>query len=125
MLPSLAVAVGGAIGSLARYWTTLLATRAWGDQFPWGTVLINVFGSFIIGYFATATEPGAQAEVTPNLRLFVMTGICGGYTTFSAFSLQTLSLLRTGDWPEAAANVAGSVVLCLAAVTLGHFLAQR
>lgn len=125
MLGSLAVAAGGAAGSLLRYWATLLAARWWGAAFPWSTIVINVVGSFIIGWFATATMPGGTSPAGHELRLLVMTGLCGGFTTFSAFSLQTLDLMRAGDWTGAAVNIVTSVVLCLAAVFAGHLIAMR
>jgi CrcB protein len=93
--------------------------------FPIGTVLINVIGCFIIGYFGTLTLHSGKYPASDNLRLFVMVGICGGFTTFSSFSLQTFDLLRSGNWGRALANVALSVVLCLTAVALGHRLAQH
>ncbi|MCW3473992.1 fluoride efflux transporter CrcB [Rhodovastum sp. RN2-1] len=124
-MPTLWVALGGAVGSVARYWTGLAAARAWGEAFPWGTLTINVLGSFIIGFFATLTLPDGPMPASANLRVLVMVGFCGGYTTFSSFSLQTLTLVRAGDWPGAMANMALSVLLCLAAVTAGHMLAAR
>ncbi|HEX3350884.1 MAG TPA: CrcB family protein, partial [Acetobacteraceae bacterium] len=93
-LPPLAyllVAIGGAIGSLARFWVTLAAVRWWGDTFPWGTIAINVGGSFVIGLFATLTARAGVWPASDDLRAFVMVGICGGFTTFSSFSLQTLT----------------------------------
>lgn len=130
MLGALAVAAGGAAGSLLRYWATLLAARWWGAGFPWSTIAINVAGSFVIGWFATAAVPGGATPASPafashEMRLLVMTGLCGGFTTFSAFSLQTLDLLRAGDWAGAALNIVASVALCLAAVFAGHALALR
>lgn len=120
MAGTLAVALGGAAGSVLRYWATLgAAWLGWG-AFPWSTIAINVLGSFVIGWFATAHGAASQ-----EMRLLVMTGLCGGFTTFSAFSLQTLDLIRAGDWTGAAANVAASVVLCLGAVFAGHALAMR
>ena len=98
MLGTLAVAAGGAAGSLLRYWATLLGERWWGSGFPWSTIAINVAGSFVIGWFATAIAPGGAS---PETRLLVMTGLCGGFTTFSAFSLQTLDLLRAGHRTDA------------------------
>ena len=125
MIPYLYVALGGAIGSVGRYWTGLLAARLWGDGFPWGTLLINVLGSFVIGGFATLTLPDGPLPAGLNLRVFVIVGLCGGYTTFSSFSLQTFLLIRAGEWGAALANAMLSVVLCLAAVTLGSLLAMR
>ena len=123
MLGTLAVAAGGAAGSLLRYWATLLAARWWGAGFPWSTIAINIVGSFVIGWFATATMPGSASPASHEARLLVMTGLCGGFTTFSAFSLQTLDLLRAGDGIAAAGNIVLSVALCLAAVAAGHYLA--
>lgn len=120
MLGTLAVAAGGAAGSLLRYGATLLADRVWPSAFPWGTVAINVAGSFVIGWFASAA-----AAASTETRLLVMTGMCGGFTTFSAFSLQTLVLMRAGDWTAAGLNVVLSVVLCLAAVAAGHWVATQ
>jgi CrcB protein len=93
--------------------------------FPYGTVLINILGSFVIGYFGTLTLQSGKYPASDNLRLFVMVGVCGGFTTFSSFSLQTFDLMRTGAWGRALANVVCSVVLCIAAVAAGHLLAQQ
>ena len=125
VMPSLLVAAGGALGSVARYWVTVLVAQAVGDRFPWATVGINVLGSFAIGLFAGLTVPGGALTASSGARIFFMVGVCGGFTTFSSFSLQTLALARTGDWPATAANVLLSVVLCLLAVTVGHLIALR
>jgi CrcB protein len=93
--------------------------------FPIGTLLINVIGSFVIGYFGTLTLHSGRYPASDNLRLFVMVGICGGFTTFSSFSLQTFDLIRSGMWGRVLANIALSVVLCLTAVAAGHRLAQH
>jgi fluoride exporter len=123
VLTYLWVALGGAIGSMARLWLgTYVATLA-GVAFPWGTILINILGSLVIGFFATFTGPAGRIVVPIDARAFVMVGLCGGFTTFSAFSLQTLDLARDGQWLEAGGNVLLSVVLCLIAVTTGHWLA--
>jgi CrcB protein len=120
MLNYIAVAIGSALGGVLRYAVTLLAAGWFGDAFPWGTILINIGGSFVIGFFATLTRPEGRWRVAPALRLFVMVGLCGGYTTFSSFSLQTFVLLRQGAWLAALANVGLSLALCLLAVWLGH-----
>jgi CrcB protein len=125
MFNSLIVAVGGGIGSIARYWVSFLITRFCGDAFPWGTIIVNITGCFIIGLFAAATAPKGIMPATHSMREFFMVGVCGGYTTFSAFSLQTLNLANQGQWPRAAANVLLSVCACLLAVCLGHFVATR
>ena len=114
------VALGGALGSVARFWLTALATAILGPQFPWGTILINVLGSFVIGFYATFTGPNGRAVASFGARAFVMVGICGGFTTFSAFSLQTLELARQNHWLQAGGNIALSVAFCLLAVWLGH-----
>ncbi len=119
----LVIGIGSALGGLARYGTGALAVALWGAVFPWGTILINILGSFVIGFFATFTGPGGRYVVSFDARAFVMVGICGGFTTFSAFSLQTLDLMRENHWGQATVNVVLSVVACLFAVWLGHLLA--
>ena len=114
------VALGSALGGVARFACSNLAARWLGEEFPWGTLAINVLGSFVIGLFAVLTGPGGPIAVTPDARRFVMVGVCGGYTTFSAFSLQTLTLMQRGQAVAAAGNIVGSVVLCLLAVWLGY-----
>ena len=115
----LAVAFGGALGSLARFWLAAAMTALTGPRFPWGTLLINVAGSFIIGLVAAATLAPARLPMHPDLRIFLMVGVCGGFTTFSAFSLQTLELLQAGEgWP-ALGYVVGSVLLCVAGAWAG------
>jgi fluoride exporter len=120
----LLVMIGGALGTLARYAVSVLALPISRDL-PWGTIIINVTGSFVIGLFATLTLAHGRYPMSDNVRLFVMGGLCGGYTTFSAFSLQTLELLRSGAMLRAAINVAASVALCIGAVALGHVVAAH
>jgi len=117
------IALGSALGGMARYWCQGFAARIVGDTFPWGTLIVNIVGSTFIGFFATLTGPDARTLVTPHIRRFVMVGICGGDTTFSSFSLETLNLARDGQWPRFIGNVLGSVILCLTGVLLGHFVA--
>jgi CrcB protein len=119
----LAVAAGGALGTMGRYFLSGVIANAFGGTFPWGTLIINVTGSFIIGLFATLTGPDGRYLVDSVTRQFVIVGLCGGYTTFSSFSLQTLALLRDGEWLQAGGNVLGSVLLCLVFVWLGAMLA--
>lgn len=118
------IGLGSALGGILRYWLSGVIARQHGETFPWGTLVINVTGSFIIGFFATLTQPDGRWLVQPAGRTFFMVGVCGGYTTFSSFSLQTLQLMRDGQWLYAGMNTLLSVALCLLAVWLGHFLAQ-
>jgi fluoride exporter len=117
------IAAGSALGGVARHWCTDLSIRLFGATFPWGTLFINVLGSFIIGLFFALTMGDGRLAVPGDVKAFVMVGLCGGYTTFSAFSLQTLGLMQAGDWPRAGAYILASVVLCLVAVWLGYWLA--
>ena len=116
-----AVAIGGALGSLGRFWLGAAVAVLTGPRYPWGTLLINVVGSFVIGLVAGATLTPGRVAMHPDLRIFLMVGVCGGFTTFSAFSLQTLELLQSGEILPAASYVVLSVALCLAAVWLGWF----
>jgi CrcB protein len=118
------VALGGALGSVARVWLSALVFRFAGPSFPWGTLLINVAGSALIGWFAMRTGPAGALDVSENMRVFVIAGLCGGFTTFSAFSLQTLELLQAGALARAASYVLGSVALCLLGVWLGAMLGR-
>ena len=121
----LAIAVGGALGSVARYLCALATLSLLGPAFPWGTLSVNVAGSFLIGLYATLTEPDGRLFVSPTMRQGVMGGFCGGFTTFSIFSLETIRLLEAGQWPLAAGYVLVSAATWLPAVWLGHRLAQR
>jgi fluoride exporter len=123
MLTYFWVALGGAIGSVARLWLSVQVGLLTGLGFPWGTILVNIIGSLVIGFVATLTGPNGRVVVSIDTRAFVMVGLCGGFTTFSAFSLQTLELARDGQLLHAGANILLSVVLCLTAVALGHWLA--
>ena len=120
MITYLWIAIGGALGSVARYGLSSLAAHWVGETFPWGTLIVNVSGSLVIGFFATLSGPDGRLLVTSDARQFVMVGVCGGYTTFSSFSLQTLNLVRGGDMLGAGGNIVGSVVLCVVFVWLGH-----
>ena len=124
MLTYFWVALGGAIGSVARLWLSVQVGLLTGLGFPWGTILVNIIGSLVIGFVATLTGPNGRVAVPIDAQAFVMVGLCGGFTTFSAFSLQTLELARDGRLLHAGANILLSVVLCLTAVALGHWLAM-
>jgi len=117
------IAVGSALGGVARYWCSGVAARLIGETFPWGTIIVNIVGSFIIGFFATLTGPDGRIFADTLTRQFVMIGFCGGYTTFSSFSLQTLALLQDSEWLLASANITLSVITCLFAVWAGYALA--
>ena len=118
------VLLGSAIGGLLRYLVGLWTVPVSGT-FPTGTLIINIVGSFVIGYFGTLTLHGGRHPASDNLRLFVMVGLCGGFTTFSSFSLQTFDLLRSGHWGRARTYVALSSTLGLAAVAAGHYAAMQ
>ncbi|MBN9440999.1 MAG: fluoride efflux transporter CrcB [Bosea sp.] len=118
------IMIGGALGTLARYLLSVLALPISGSL-PWGTILINIAGSFIIGFFGTLTLASGRFPLAEPVRLFVMVGFCGGFTTFSSFSLQTLDLLRSGETLRATINIVASVALCVTAVAVGHAVASR
>jgi CrcB protein len=113
----LLVIIGSVLGGMARYGLSGAVARRIGETFPWGTLVVNVSGSFLIGVFGVAIAAGDHA-----LRGLLMTGVCGGYTTFSSFSLQTLALARDGEWWRAGFNVIASFAFCLAATWAGFAL---
>ena len=117
------VGIGGALGSIARFVCSLALARWLGETFPWGTLFVNVTGSFVIGFFFMLTASGGRLLVSPDWRVFVTVGICGGFTTFSSLSLQTLLLMRDSQWGLASLNAFGSLALCMASVWLGFFCA--
>lgn len=107
------VALGSAVGGVARHAVGVWSTAAFGPSFPWGTLIVNIVGSFIIGMVATTIHGNEQ------MRLLLAVGLCGGFTTFSAFSLQTLTLLQSGAYGAAALNIGLSVIVCMLAVWAG------
>jgi fluoride exporter len=113
------VIIGSGLGGMARYGVSGGVARRIGETFPWGTLAVNVLGSFVIGLFAGLVAPGGALGGERMAGAFVMTGFCGGYTTFSSFSLQTLNLARDGEWRRALANIVASTALCLLAVWAG------
>jgi CrcB protein len=117
------IAIGSALGGVARYWCSGVVARLIGETFPWGTLLVNVLGSFAIGFVAALTAPDGRMFVGSTARLAMTAGFLGGYTTFSSFSIQTLSLINDGEFLYAGANIALSVALCLLAVWAGSALA--
>lgn len=116
------VAAGSAIGGVLRYAASGMVARLVGETFPWGTITVNVVGSILIGLFAATVGPDGRLFVGTVTRQFVTLGLLGGFTTFSSFSLQTLSLVQDSQWLHAGANVVASVVLCLVGVWIGHAL---
>ena len=125
MLGYLVVFLGAGVGGAIRHGMNIWVARWLGAHFPYHTFIINILGSFIIGFFSTMTVAHGRFPAPENLRLFVMVGICGGFTTFSAFSLQTLDLLRAGAPFRAGVNIVVSVVLCVLSVALGHYIASQ
>jgi len=117
------ITLGSGLGGLARFALSGLVAQHFGETFPWGTLVVNVSGSFVIGLFSTLTDPDGRIFVGSTTRQFVTTGVLGGFTTFSSFSLQTLALAREGEWVRAGSNAIGSVMLCLFAVWIGHLTA--
>lgn len=124
MKETLLIALGGAIGSVARYWVAMLMLPL-SRNLPWGTMTINITGSFAIAFFGTLTLAQTRYAVPEIWRLAFMIGVCGGFTTFSSFSLQTFEMLRSGAPGRAFLNVSLSVFLCLAATAAGYLLAER
>ena len=116
------VALGGALGSVVRFAIATVLAERLAHPFPWLTLLVNASGSLAIGLLASLGAHGVRALDTPDARAFLMVGILGGYTTFSAFSLQTLNLARADAWAAAGGYVALSLVLCLGGVAFGYWL---
>ena len=116
----LVIALGSAAGGVLRQLVTEAVTRLAGSGFPWGTVLVNTSGSLIMGAVAALATVGATAPWSATTRHAVMTGLLGGFTTFSAFSMQTVSLAMQGEWPVAILNVAVSVAVCLVSCWAGY-----
>lgn len=119
------IGLGSALGGMARYWCSGVAAALFGETFPWGTLIVNVLGCLVIGFFATLTGPDGRLFVGTTARQFVMVGVLGGYTTFSSFGLQTLNLVSDGEWLAAGLNIGASVFFCLLAVWFGHLLAVQ
>jgi CrcB protein len=121
----LGIMLGGALGSAGRFFVSGWIVDRFGSTFPWGTLLVNVTGCFLIGFYAALTDPAeGRAVAGSSARAFFIAGMCGGYTTFSSFSLETLSLARKSEWLAAGGNVLGSTGACLLAVWLGFSAAM-
>jgi fluoride exporter len=118
------VALGGALGSVSRFWLGGLIASRFGETFPFGTLLVNVTGSFLIGILGALTIPEGRMDSQSRALVtqLLMTGVCGGYTTFSSFSRDTLNLIHDREWLYAGGNIILSVVLCMIAVWLGYLL---
>ena len=119
-MPLIWVAAGSGLGGVARYACAGAMARLMGETFPWGTLTVNVVGCAIIGILAALTGPEGRLLAPPSVRQFLMPGFCGGFTTFSTFSLETLNLSRDGEWMKVAVNVTASLLLCLASVWAGY-----
>jgi CrcB protein len=118
------ISLGGGVGTAARFAISKFCARWVGEAFPWGTWVVNFSGSFLIGWLAAISFPGGRWTLSPTARQVLMAGFCGGYTTFSAFSLDTLRLWQQRAGMAAVLNVAGSVGACLGAVALGWMAGQ-
>ena len=119
----LLVGLGSGLGGMLRYWLSGLVASRVGETFPWGTLAVNVLGSFLIGLIAGLTDSQRWAG-SPEVRQFLMLGVLGGFTTYSSFSLQTLRLLQDGEWWPAVGNVVGTTLLCLLFVVIGYKVGQ-
>lgn len=126
LLEALFIALGGAVGGAARYWVSDWAVRRWGDEFPWGTLLVNGSGAAVIGVIASMLSlSGAGAGNTDVLWAGLVIGLLGSYTTVSSFSWQTLVLVQSGRPARALANVSATVLLCLTLAAAGYELTTR
>jgi fluoride exporter len=121
----ISVALGSVVGGVTRYLVSVLFVSQLGDGFPWSTLFVNVIGSFVIAFYAALSGPDGRLFATPRQRQFVMVGFCGGFTTFSAFSLETLRLAHSGNLRAAFLNLVISIIGWLVAAWMGHALATR
>ena len=122
MLDFLAISLGAIVGANARYWMGRSALRLLGPVFPYGTLAINVLGSFIVGWFMVWTSERVLAD--PRWRLLIVIGFCGGFTTFSSFAFETMAYSEQGQWLLMATNIVANNILCLAAALAGMALAR-
>jgi fluoride exporter len=122
LLNFLVISLGAIAGANARYWLGRFAIREWGAAFPYGTLVINVLGSLVVGFFVIWTTE--RAVLNPRWRLLVVVGFCGAFTTFSSYAFESMALFERGQWLPMAANIVGSNLLCLAAAFVGMALAR-
>lgn len=123
MTQTLAIAAGGALGAVLRYWASSAVHARLGTGFPYGTLTVNVLGSLLIGFLSVWLLERMVAG--PGLRAFLLIGLLGAFTTFSTFSLETLNLLEGGEPGRAALNIIASVLVCVAAASLGVLAARQ
>ena len=123
-LAILLVFLGGAVGSIWRYWWSGLVAQRFGETFPFGTLVVNVIGSLLIGAFSGLLLHVANGRLSTALQQLLIVGVCGGLTTFSSFGLQTYNLIVEGRWLSALANIALSTGLCLGCVAVGWQVTQ-
>lgn len=116
------VALGGALGSVARYACATTAARWLGAAFPWGTLLVNVTGSFAIGLLAVLVAADGRPLLAGDARAFLLVGVLGGFTTFSSFSLDAALLIERGAWGPALGYVLGSVALSIGGLFAGLWI---
>jgi len=119
-MPLVLIAVGGAVGSVARYLFSTAVLRATGSLFPIGTFAVNVVGCFVFGAIAGAAEQ--RVQLTPELRLFLLVGVLGGFTTFSSYAFESFALIRDGQFAAAAVNVVGQVLAGLVGLWAGYVI---
>jgi len=122
LLKYLLIGTGGFLGSVLRYWTSVNAYKIFGEEFPYGTFVVNTLGCLLIGFIAEISEN--RFLVSPEIRIFLMIGFLGGYTTFSTFGYETFVLLQDKDYLTAFLNILLSVVICLASVWIGTLIAK-
>ena len=117
------IGLGSGLGGVLRYWLSGVVAERIGETFPWGTMTVNIVGSLLIGLLAAFVDSD-RVLMTPGSRQFLMMGFCGGFTTFSSFSLQTIRLMQDSEWLHAGGNILFSVFLCLIGVFIGYKLGQ-
>jgi CrcB protein len=119
----LAIAAGGAVGSVLRYWMSSAVHMIFGRAFPYGTLAVNVIGSFLAGFLFVLFIDRLSDEAV--LRAAILIGVLGGFTTFSTFSIETFNLIEEGAWTRAGLNVSSSLILCIFATWIGALLARQ